>query len=272
VNQETAKKVAIVVPVIETEPRENIEGFCQSVDWEWFDQDRLHVVYVSRHTGDNPPVIPRAKDAMTWVRSYQCGEDKPRSQMEQCEQGLGFVFRNLPEVEHMVVAASGDLLNPDFIKTLRFALTADDKARVSIPDLAYCDADMGNPEAVRMDPKHTLWKMVQNNMVPDCSMFTRDTYWKLPFEAKYGRSSFWIWWIKMFRRWGGDAFVNVGKPLYHYRFHDKTASSFDEEWVKQGYEQFSAWARAEGLIPPTGSIKPFPKHVWHPKVKPKESP
>ena len=92
-------------------------------------------------------------------------------------------------------------------------------------------------------------------------------YRRVPFSPEYGRSSFWIWWIKAFQVFGPDAFVNVHKPLYHYRYHPQSASSFDEEWVKKGYEQFSEWARGQGFIPLDAEIRPFPKEVWHPKAR-----
>lgn len=261
------KRIAIITPLIDTEPDDNVVGFCESIEKQTFDVSRILWIPVVRYSGDEPSII---WDMPAGSELSQVNFDGTRfnhpTQMEQCEKGIERALE-FNDVAHLVIACAGDQLHHDFVKDLRFALTADPRVKVSIPDVVYCDEDMKNPETVKMFDGRTLHRMVNSNVVPDMSMVTREACEKVPFSSQYGRSSLWIWWINLFRHFGPEAFVNVHRGLYLYRYHPDTASSFNDEWRNKGYEVFSEWARSEGLIPPGARIRPFPKEEWHPKAK-----
>ena len=247
-------KVAIVVPVIETENREYWRQFAKSVEEQTFGAENILLVYVIRFRAScATPINP--KGSTVRVLPLNLPQDHSPTPMEQAGLGFQYVYDTWPNVQYMVAAPANDVLDPGFVKDLRFALTADAKVQVSIPDFWYCKEDMAKVKIHRFNDKLVLNHMLLGNFIPDMSMVRRETYAAVPFDSRHGRAAFWIWWIRIFRHFGPFAFSFTRQPLFYYRQH-KGQTSGNKEFVLDGTKRFTEWAHAEGLIPKEIIIRP----------------
>lgn len=247
----------MIVPVIETENRQYWREFVDSVEAQTFGAENLLVVYSIRHRKTCPtPINP--KGATVRVVETVLPEGHPPTPMEQFGLGAKYVYDEWPSVKYSVHVTANDALEPDFVKELKFAITADDRVHISVPDFWYCKNNMEKVRTHSWNDNLNLKDMVCGNFIPDMSMFTRQAYEEVPYDTVHRRASFWIWWIKLFMHFGPFAFSFVRKPLFCWRQHTGQTSGH-EAYVLDGTECFTAWAHKEGLLPPNLIIRPTEK-------------
>ena len=228
-----------------------------SLDAQTFPMRDVLLVYVMRHSASSPtPINP--KDATIRVLEACYPKDHPPTPMEQMGAGAQYVFDGWPSVKFSVHTPVNDVLEPGFLRELKTAITMDPRVRVSVPDFWYCRNNMEKVSPHRWNDNLNLTDMMRGNYIPDMSMFTRETYERVPYDPQHRRASFWIWWIKIFMEFGPFAFSFVRKPLFCWRQHTGQTSGHSD-YVLDGTKAFTDWAHKEGLLPPDLIIRPTQK-------------
>lgn len=250
-------KVGVIVPVIETENRTYWREFVKSVEAQTFGAENLLIVYVIRHHKECPtPINPKASTVR--VLEMVLPKDHPPTPMEQMGLGAQYIYNEWPDIKYMVHTPANDVLEPTFIQDLKFAITADPRVHISVPDFWYCTKDMVKVRHHKWNDHLNLPDMMTGNFIPDMSMVTREAYGKVPYDPAHKRASFWIWWIRLFMEYGPFAFSFVRKPLFGWRQHPGQTSGHDD-YVLEGTKCFTEWAHSQGLLPDNIVIRPTEK-------------
>lgn len=171
----------------------------------------------------------------------------------QAEEG----FKHCLDSEYCMYMTANDVLAPMFIAS---AIRRMDElnAKVVYGDTLYVDPDM-NPRQCEKPSKEFLpfeWfrdGKGKTNQIPDVCLLDCSILELVPFEAKYKRASFLIWWYRIWEEFGHLAFAYVNTIGCLYRPHENHLAG-QEDWVSEGkvianrWLEVRPWRKWTGLV------------------------
>lgn len=158
----------------------------------------------------------------------------------QFQQGL----KHCLDAEYCMYMTINDTLAPLFIASAIKRMTELD-TKVVYGDTLYVDPDM-NPRQCEKPAKEFLpfeWfrdRGRKTNQIPDICLIDVSLLELVPFDAKYKRASFILWWYRTWEEFGHNAFAYVNTIGCLYRPHNNHLASV-ESWVDEGRIIANKW-------------------------------
>lgn len=168
-------------------------------------------------------------------------------------------FRQCLDSDYCLYMTANDVLAPMFLASA-LQRARELSAKVVYGDTLFMDSDM-NPHRcskppVEFRPFQWYEKRVKKipNLIPDICLIDCSILEKVPFDPKYKRAAFMIWWYRIWEEFGHLAFAYVNAIGCLYRPHEEHASNI-ETWVSEGYEIASRWLQGRPWRKYTGSAE-----------------
>jgi len=167
-------------------------------------------------------------------------------------------FKQCLDADYCMYMTANDTLAPLFIISAIKRMRELD-AKVVYADTLYVDRDMVpfqcNKPVTKFDPFKWFEDGVgKTNSIPDICLLDPSVLERVPFEAKWKRGAFTIWWYRIWEEFGHPAFAYVNTIGCLYRVHDNHLSH-DMTWCKDGVRIADAWVNSRPWMKWTGFAK-----------------
>lgn len=230
----------MVIPVGDSPNLQYWSEALESVAKQTLTPDSILVVNVVRRANGAVPMLSR-NDLNCRHLVYENADLNQITTFEQVK--MGFEYCMGQSLEYISVMSANDALAPEKLEAEIDTMRADSRIRVSYPTVKECDDQLGFTNRIRKIARMvTFDTLMQQNFICDCSTVSVPTHREIPFDPQYQRASFWIWWFKIWSRFGPDAFRFHEKSAYLHRDHIGQLSS-RPEWIESGKYHINKWLK-----------------------------
>lgn len=170
---------------------------------------------------------------------YECDGDGDVTTFQQVHRG--FEFCRKQGLRYVSVMSSNDALSPRKLAAEIETMEADASVKVSYPTVLECDDQLFPLGRFREIAREVTFNtLIHQNFICDCSTVSLSAFCEVPFSAEYGRASFWIWWFRLWDKYGPAAFRFHPDSAYHHRDHIGQLSS-RKKWIEDGKRNINEW-------------------------------
>lgn len=168
------------------------------------------------------------------------GYDHPTT-FHQAGDGFGQCL----DAEYCMYIPSNDILAPMFIASA-IQRMKELSAKVVYGDTLFMTPEMKPRQCDKPEKEFLPLKWFEtrsrriSNPIPDVCLIDCSILEVVPFESKYRRAAFAVWWYRIWEKYGHLAFAYVNTIGCMFRPHHGHLSD-DSEWVQEGYEIMNVW-------------------------------
>lgn len=182
---------------------------------------------------------------------YNADEFDYPSTFHQAEEG----FKHCLDSEYCMYIPANDALAPKFIAGAMQRM-AELSAKVVYGDTLYVDEALHPFQCEKPDPEFLPFKwfekgMPKGNPVPDVCLIDCSILELVPFQSKWKRASFYVWWYSIWEEFGHLAFGYVNTIGCLYRKHPNQLSD-NRVWKDEGGIIATRWLRQRPWVKWTG--------------------
>ncbi len=168
---------------------------------------------------------------------------------------VGMGFEHCLDAEYCMYMTSNDILAPLFIASA-IKRMGELSAKVVYGDTLRMDPDMMPHQCDKPCKEFLPFEWFRNgegkaNQLPDICLIDPSLLELVPFDPKYKRGSFMIWWFKIWEEYGHTAFAYVNTIGCMYRPH-KDHLSDRSDWVAGGLAITRSWMDSRPWMKYTG--------------------
>lgn len=182
---------------------------------------------------------------------YNADEFDYPSTFHQAEEG----FKHCLDSEFCMYMTANDTLAPFFIDSAMRRM-GELSAKVVYADTLIVDASLHPIQCEKPDFEFLPFEWFKGgkprgNPVPDVCLIDCSILELVPFESKWKRASFMIWWFRIWEEFGHLAFGYVNTIGCLYRHHENQASKNDK-WRDEGGLIGTRWLKGRPWVKWTG--------------------
>lgn len=182
---------------------------------------------------------------------YNADEFDYPSTFHQVEEG----FKHCLDAEYCMYMTANDTLAPQFLASAMQRMR-ELSAKVVYADVLVTDTDLrptccDKPEVEFLPFKWFASGKPKGNPIPDVCLIDCSILELVPFESKWKRASFYIWWFRIWEEFGHLAFGYANTIGCLYRTHPNQLSD-NRQWKDEGGLIATRWLRGRPWVKWTG--------------------
>lgn len=237
----TVPIVGLVIPVGVDPNLQYWSEALESVAHQTLGVDRILVVSVVKKIRNTGVATVGRTDLNQKNIVFECSDDSEVTTFQQVFRG--FEFCQGQGLKYVSVMSANDALSPKKLAAEIETLEGDPAIRVSYPTVLECDDQLYSLNRFREIAREVTFNtLIHQNFICDCSTVTLETFREVPFDPGYGRASFWIWWFRIWDRYGSTVFRFHPDSAYHHRDHVGQLSS-RKKWIENGKRHINEWLK-----------------------------
>lgn len=233
----TVPIIGLIIPVgIDPDWRYLSEAL-ESVSIQTIGKDKIIVICVMKKIRANGITTMGRTDLCVKSIPFYVENDDDVTTTDQVAKGIEFA-RTL-NLEYLSIMSSNDKLGKEKLEEDIRVLSDTPDARVIYPSMIYCDDEMTAGRPIMQHDSVTFSNLATGNFLSDMVTFPI-AFTDVPFDPQYQMASFWIWYFRIWEKYGPKGFVHSPKSLYFWRNHSRQLSA-NKKYLATGKKHINEW-------------------------------